>query len=157
MIFCFSNISLCFAAEIEKTVFFDDVVITDIQGLERISTYGMNPPATDFNLSNASYSGPVDFCTAVYTNRRFTGHNGRIHVYTDFDSDTIVSNPYITVKIMYNSITGDKVVASKTVLVNTLDEVTFTGLSTTKKYYIQFVNPVSQQSDYITGSFTVTN
>lgn len=122
---------------------------------------GVNIPTTEWDLSEADYSGSFNLVASVLTNRVFTGHNGSVYVnLTTTSANTNsaqVSNytvrVYLCKKGLFDSITY---LDSAVIPVNTTRQIQFTGHGSGGKYFIQFSQPSSQQSYVLTGSFTVT-
>lgn len=123
---------------------------------------GVMPPSNTWDLSKDDYSGTIYFNTSIFTNNKFSNHDGNIYItlYSEIDDD----DPYnytdgycIEVNLCRKGLLGDSVYESTVeVEIGKSWIISFTNWDPKTEYYIIFSQPYSHRAWNVDGNFTVS-
>lgn len=152
-----------FAAESElvQTVITAPAAENTVHYLTDTVTRGENYPTTVWDLTAQDYIGQFDFGSTIFTNTCFSVKpSGRLHITMDATNTLGVSNGKIKITCYEKTLFGATEVASINSSTSKYPSAnyTFTGLDTSKKYFIGFqANPMDSSRYHYIGSFQISN
>lgn len=119
------------------------------------------PPSNVWDLSKNDYCGTFSFNTQIYTNNRFSGHEGNIFVYVtpniDGASSSEVSGFTVEVSLCTEGLIGNVIQHSTAELdIGKAYLLCFTNMNSITKYFLKFSQSSEQEEWTVSGEFTVT-
>ncbi len=143
------------------------VTVTEIPFVQQnrdigIETRGVTPPSNTWDLSDGDYSGTFNFDTSIFTNNKFSNHDGNIYVtlYSEIEEDdpnNFTEGYCMEVNLCRKGLLGDSVYESTVeVEIGKSWIVSFTNWDPDTEYYIIFSQPYSHRAWHVDGNFTVS-
>ena len=127
-----------------------------------IETRGVTPPSNTWDLSEGDYSGTFYFDTNIFTNNKFSNHDGNIYIrlYSEIaedDPNNYTDGYCMEVNLCRKNWLGDSVYESTVeVEIGKSWIISFTNWDPDTEYYIIFSQPYSHRAWHVDGSFTVS-
>lgn len=114
---------------------------------------GPQAPSSVYDLSSGTYYGSFEVYGSVYTNYRYSNHNGCITM--NISTSTNNTSGYIVINCCKKALLADTIIASVRIPTNCSQQIVFANLSNSTNYYFQFTNPGNDNTNPVNGSFSI--